>query len=190
MLVQIIESIGIESYKEIVYEYNTKIEQLKESGLICMRGEHKMKSIFKRATKDDIKGIITLCNECFNENTDLDYAFKIFDETKNDPNQIYLNGFIDNKIIAHTKITIIPTIYEDMNTYAIINHFCVKPEYRRHHIATEMLEEITKICKEMDCKSIKLWSKNFRIPAQECYKYFGFELIDAGFCEKEIFYEN
>ena len=35
--------------------------------------------------------------------------------TKNDKNQIYLVGTINGQIIAHTKITVIPTIYEKMN---------------------------------------------------------------------------
>ena len=53
---------------------------------------------------------------------------KKFKESEYDENQIYLIGVMNGKIIAHTKITIIPTIYEDMNTYAILNHVCVKPE--------------------------------------------------------------
>ena len=146
----------------------------------------KLEVIFKRLEEADLEETIELCNEIFNEVTDMDYARKVFRETAHDPNQIYLNGLVEGKIVAHTKVTIIPTIYEDMNTYAIINHFGVKEEYRRHHIAFKLLEEIIKICKEHNCKSIKLWSKNFRIPAHSCYKNFGFELLDAGFYEKEI----
>ena len=37
-----------------------------------------MKVEFKIATIDDIEGIIKLCNECFNENTNLDYAKNIY----------------------------------------------------------------------------------------------------------------
>ena len=107
-----------------------------------------MKVEFKRATVEDVEGIIELCNECFNESNSIDYAKEIFLKTKEDENQIYVIGVVDNKIIAHTKITIIPTIYEKMNKYAILNHVCVKPEYRRHDIATKMLEECEKISKE------------------------------------------
>ena len=80
-----------------------------------------MKAEFKIATEENIEEIIALCDLCFNETTSLDYAKKIFAETKSDKNQIYLIGIIDNKIVAHSKITIIPTIYEKMNTYAILN---------------------------------------------------------------------
>ena len=104
----------------------------------------------------------------------------------NDKNQIYLIGILNGKIVAHTKITIIPTIYENMNTYAILNHVCVKPELRRHNIATKMLDEVTRICKENNCKAIELWSNNFRQAAHSCYKNYGFIVNDAKFFSKKI----
>lgn len=141
---------------------------------------------FRKANIDDVENIINLCNECFFEETSLDYAKKVFEETKNDKNQIYIVGILDDKIVAHTKITIIPTIYEKMNTYAIINHVCVSPLYRRLNIATMMLDEVTKICKENGCVAIELWSNNFRQPAHACYKKYGFVVNDAKFFSKEI----
>lgn len=141
---------------------------------------------FSIAKEDDVEEIIELCNECFDENTDVESAKIIFNKTKDDPNQIYLIGRMDGKLVAHTKITIIPTIYEPMATYSIINHVCVKPEYRRHNIATKMLDEVTKISKEHGCNKIELWSRNFRVPAHECYKKYGFEVDDAAFFSKDI----
>ncbi|MCM1370301.1 MAG: GNAT family N-acetyltransferase [Clostridium sp.] len=145
-----------------------------------------MEVTFRKAKLEDLKEIIELCNECFEENTSIEYAEKVFIETMNDKNQIYLVGIINNKIIAHSKITIIPTIYEKMNTYSILNHVCVKPEYRRYHIATYMLDACEKISKEMGCVCIELWSNNFRQPAHECYKKYGFIVNDAKFFSKEI----
>lgn len=145
-----------------------------------------MEVLFRRAVLEDVEEIINLCNECFNENTSLDYAKRVFEETKNDKNQIYLVGIVDGKIVAHSKITIIPTMYEKMNTYSILNHVCVKPEYRRHNLATKMLVECEKICKEMGCVAIELWSGNFRQAAHECYKRYGFIVEDAKFFSKKI----
>lgn len=141
---------------------------------------------FRKATIEDVEGIITLCNECFGEETSMEYAKRVFEETMHDSNQIYLVGILEDQIVAHTKITIIPTIYEKMNTYSIINHVCVKPEYRRHNIATQMLDEVTQICKDMGCKAIELWSNNYRIPAHACYNKYGFIPNDATFFSKEI----
>jgi len=145
-----------------------------------------MNLYFKKATFADIEGIIKLCNECFDENTQLDYAEKTFKENETDKNQIYLIGIMNDEIVAHAKINIIPTIYEDMNTYAILNHVCVKPELRRGHIGTRMLDECFKIAKENNCKCVELWSKNFRVAAHGLYNRYGFEVVDAKFFAKNV----
>ena len=141
---------------------------------------------FRIATFDDVEAIIALCNECFEENTSLDYAKEMFKKTESDKNQIYIVGEIEGQIIAHAKITIIPTIYENMNSYSILNHICVKPEYRRNNIGTKMINECEKISKENNCVSMELWSKNFRQAAHECYKNYGFIVEDAKFFSKDI----
>lgn len=141
---------------------------------------------FKIASNQDVEGIIELCNECFFEETSLEYAKEMFEKTKNNPNDIYLIGVLDGKIIAHAKITIIETMYQPMSTYSILNHVCVKEEYRRHNIATKMLVEIEKICKDRNCAKMELWSNNVRVPAHACYKKYGFKLDDAGFFSKKI----
>ena len=77
-------------------------------------------------------------------------------------------------------------MYEKMNIYAILNHVCVKPEYRRHNIATKMLEKIEDICSLHNVKTMELWSNNVRVPAHACYKKYGFSLDDAGFFSKPV----
>lgn len=145
-----------------------------------------LKAVFHIATSLDVEDIIKLTNECFFENTDVCKAKEIFLSTSKDPNNIYLVGCVEKEVVAHAKITIIETIYEPMGCYAILNHVCVKPEYRRHNIATQMLDEITKICKEREVLKMELWSNNVRVPAHSCYKKYGFVLEEAGFFSKEI----
>ena len=141
---------------------------------------------FKVANYSDLEGIIKLCDECFDEHTNLDYAKKIFEENKDDKNQIYVIGVLNGEIVAHAKVSVIPTIYEDMNTFAILNHVCVKPDLRREHIGTKLLDECFKISKEHNCKCVELWSKNFRVPAHSLYHSYGFEVMDAKFFTKDI----
>lgn len=148
--------------------------------------EKKLTVTFRVATNEDVCKIIELCNLCFFENTSLEYATHVFEETKKDPNQIYIIGQIEDKVVSHCKVTIIPTIYEKMNTYAILNHVCVHPNYRRLGIATKMLDEITKICLEKNCKTMELWSNNVRTAAHACYHHYGFHLDEAGFFSKKI----
>lgn len=141
---------------------------------------------FRIATYNDVENIIALCDECFDEKTNLEYAKTVFKATEDDKNQIYLIGEKDGKVIAHTKITIIPTIYEDMNIYAILNHVCVKPEFRRSHIGTKLMDECFKIAKQRNCKCVELWSKNFRTAAHGLYHKYGFEVMDAKFFSKNV----
>lgn len=145
-----------------------------------------MKIEFRIAKAKDLPGIIALCNECFEENTPLSYAKKIYKQNHRDKNQIYLIGLADNQIVAHAKINVIPTIYENMNTYAILNHICVKPDFRRAHIGTKLLDECFKIAKKHHCKTVELWSKNFRVAAHALYHKYGFEVVDAKFFEKKV----
>ena len=145
-----------------------------------------MELVFKKAGLGDVVDIVNLCNECFNENTDLDYAKSSFTKTMNDPNQIYIIGRIDGIAVAHLKITIIPTMYQPMSTYAILNHVCVKPDYRRHNIATHMLDVAKTICMKHGCAKIELWSNNFRKAAHSCYQHYGFGIDDAKFFSLDI----
>lgn len=145
-----------------------------------------MKIKFKIADASHIHAIVDLCNECFDEITTYEKADRIYKENCHDKNQIYLIGEVDGKIIAHTRIAIIPTIFTGMDTFAILNHVCVKPDYRKHRIATHMLDAVEKICEQRNCVAIKLWSRNFRIPAHTCYKKFGFVPEDATFFSLEI----
>lgn len=107
-----------------------------------------MNKEFKIMEENELAETIELCNLCFDENTNIDYAKNIYEKSKNDSNQIYIIGKVDDKIVAHLKITIIPTIYKEMNTYAILNHVCVHPDYRRHHLGTTLLDTAFKICQE------------------------------------------
>lgn len=145
-----------------------------------------MNLVFEIANLEDVEEIIELCNRCFFENTDIEKAKQVFEKTNRDPNQIYLIGRLDGKVIAHTKITIIPTMFDGMDTYAILNHVCVDEEYRRNKVATYLLDEVTKICKEKGCSSIKLWSGNHRKPAHACYKNYGFEIFESAFFQKKV----
>lgn len=145
-----------------------------------------MEVTFRPAVYTDIEDIIALTNECFNENTSLEYARQIWQETEQDKNTIYLNGYLGEQLVAHTRIAIIPTIYEDMNTFAILNHVCVKPDLRRHHLGTKLLDEVFRVCKERNVKVIELWSKNFRTAAHALYRKYGFEVVDAKFFSKNV----
>lgn len=141
---------------------------------------------FREASIEDVPEIIALTNECFEEDTPVEFAKKVFAETAADPNTIYLNGYLDGRLVAHVRIAIIKTMYEEMNTFAILNHVCVKPDVRRHHLGTRLLDETFRICKSLGVKNVELWSKNFRVAAHGLYHKYGFEVVDAKFFSKDV----
>ena len=145
-----------------------------------------MKVEFRIASLEDVDGIINLCNDIFGEHTNFEYAKQKYVEFLDDSNQIYVVGVLDGEIVAHAKVTIIPTIYEDMSTFAILNHVCVREDLRREHIGTKLLDECFKIAKHHNCKCVELWSKNFRVAAHGLYKKYGFEIMDAKFFTKDV----
>lgn len=145
-----------------------------------------MEVTFREMKKKDVPEVIALCNEVFKEETSLEYAMKTYKKHRKDPNSTYIVGVVDGKIVSHLKITVINTIYENMNTYSILNHVGVKEEYRRHGIATKMLDVAFKISKEQGCKKVELWSNNVRTAAHACYYNYGFELDDAGFFSMSV----
>ncbi len=145
-----------------------------------------MEVAFREMKKKDVSEVVALCNEVFKEETSLEYAMKTYKKHRKDPNSIYIVGVVNGKIVSHLKITIINTIYENMNTYSILNHVGVKEDYRRNGIATKMLDVAFKISKERGCKKVELWSNNVRTAAHACYYNYGFELDDAGFFSMSI----
>lgn len=145
-----------------------------------------MEVTFREMKKKDIPNVIALCNDVFKEETSLEYAMKIYKKHRKDPNQIYIVGIVDGVIVSHLKISVIQTIYEKMNTYAILNHVGVKEEYRRHGIATKMLDVAFEIAKEHGCKMVELWSNNVRTATHACYYNYGFKLDDAGFFSMSV----
>lgn len=115
----------------------------------------------------------------------MEYAERVWTATEADPHQIYVVGELEGQIVAHALVNVIPTIYEEMNTYAILNHVCVKPDVRRGGIGTGLLDYCFEIARGAGCKKVELWSKNFRVAAHGLYHKYGFEVLDAKFFEKE-----
>ena len=64
-----------------------------------IKGVDKMKPSFCIANETHIPEIVKLCNQIFEEETDMKKALKIYKENEHDKNQIYLIGIIDNEIM-------------------------------------------------------------------------------------------
>lgn len=70
--------------------------------------------------------------------------------------------------------------------YCYINYVCVKEEYRRYHIATELLIRVEELCREENISYIELTSNQERFAAQELYKKNGYEKRDTNVYRRVI----
>lgn len=70
--------------------------------------------------------------------------------------------------------------------YCYINYVCVKEEYRRYHIATELLKKVEEICKKENISYIELTSNSTRLAALELYKNNGYKKRDTNVYRKVI----
>ena len=146
-----------------------------------------MKVDFRQMNESDIEETIKLCNLCFDENTNFEDALNVYKKNAIDKTCFYIVGCTeDKKIIAHVRLQFIETMYASMRGYAILNHVCVHPNYRRHKIGTELLTYVSNICRQKNIAEMKLWSNNYRVSSHALYKSFGFDPVDATFYTKKI----
>ena len=140
-----------------------------------------MAIIFRNAVETDVPEIIDLCNESFNENTSVEYAMQAFEQSKNNPCDIYIVGVNEEngEIVSHVKVTIVTTMFEGMGNFGLCNHVCVKPTYRGQKICASMIDYVRMVCAARYCGSIRLWSSNFREAAHRSYINNGFEPQDV-----------
>lgn len=171
-----------------------------------------METEYRIMTGNDLEEVVALCNECFEEETPVEYARKVWEanaativgagvsadraevgadgagatDVASRAAQIYVVGVQNGMIVAHALVNVIPTVYAEMGSYAILNHVCVKPDARRGGIGTGLLDYCFALARERGCKKVELWSKNFRVAAHGLYHKYGFEVLDAKFFEKEV----
>ena len=110
-----------------------------------------MQPRFRVAKIEDVRGIVELCNEVFEENTDVARAEEIFRSVATDEKHFYVIGEMDGRIVAHANVTIVPTISEGLGTYAVLNHVCVRPDVRRGGIGMKLLNACFAVAKHYDC---------------------------------------
>lgn len=141
---------------------------------------------FREANIDDVSKIVALCDECFEEKTDIKMAEQNFFKTKNSDNDIYVIGEYKGEVVAHAKITVVVTMFEKTGVFSFLNHVCVSKKCRGFGIATELLNVCEKISRNHGCSEMRLWSLNKRVDAHSCYTKFGFIELDAKCFSKKI----
>ena len=126
-------------------------------------------------TKDDL---LTL-KDCLASNFNEFWTFNVLEQEFYGENKIYITAKQDDKIVGFAGLL---TIIDEANVMNIV----VDKSHKRQGIGTLLLEELIRISKQKNMKSITLEVNENNIPAIKLYEKFNFE--KAGIRKK--YYNN
>lgn len=122
-----------------------------------------MKIGISKLTHDDLEGIYEVEKDAF----PIPWPISSFEEELKNILATYLVAKIDNKIVGYIGMWFV------MDECHITN-VAVHSEYRKKGIASTLINEMLKLCKEHQTTHIMLEVRINNIPAQKLYSKFGF----------------
>lgn len=133
-----------------------------------------MKIEISKLTHDDLDGIYEVEKDAF----PIPWPISSFEEELKNLLATYLVAKIENKIVGYIGMWFV------MDECHITN-IAVHSEYRKNGIATKLINEMLKLCKEHGTNYIMLEVRASNIPAQKLYSKFNFteEVIRKDYCK-------
>lgn len=119
--------------------------------------------IISKMTNDDLNGVFEVEKTAF----PIPWPISSFEEELKNMLATYLVAKIENKVVGYIGMWFV------MDECHITN-VAVHLEYRRQKIATLLVKEMLKLCKEHESTYITLEVRKNNEPAQALYKKFGF----------------
>ncbi len=124
---------------------------------------------------EDIDDILKVCEDSFV----IPWSRKSFEDEFNNMLATYLVAKDSDKVVGFIGLWFV------MDECHITN-IAVSREYRNKHIATELVEEMFKLCKEHEIAYVLLEVRSSNVAAKELYKKFGFKED----CIRKEYYKN
>ena len=124
---------------------------------------------------EDIDSVLKICDESF----PIPWSRKSFEDELSNMLATYLVARLEEKIIGFIGLWFV------MDECHITN-IAVSKEYRNKHVATMLVEEMFKCCKEHEAAYILLEVRNSNVAAKDLYKKFGFNED----CIRKGYYKN
>jgi ribosomal protein S18 acetylase RimI-like enzyme len=126
-------------------------------------------------TKDDYASVFELLKQLW---TDMPSNYEtlqiVYTDALKSDKQKFIVGLIDNKIVGFCSLTIKNNLWQAGNL-GHIDELIVDKTFRKQGIGRKLIDEITVIAKENDCKRIELDSAFYRKEAHQFYKDLGYE---------------
>lgn len=127
-----------------------------------------------KITKDDLPGLKYLYEDAFGSITDLDKMASLFDEIKDNANQIILVAKEDNKILGSVLGVICYELIGDCSPFMVLEDVAVLKSHRRLGIAKNLLLEMELQAKQKNCNMILFVSSSHREGAHKLYDSLGY----------------
>ena len=117
-----------------------------------------------KMTKEDLPGVFEVEKDAF----PIPWPISSFEEELNNIFSTYLVAKLDNKIIGYIGVMFV------MDECHVLN-VAVSSAYRKMGIATKLVNEVFKLCKEHETTYMMLEVRITNIPAQKLYSKLGFK---------------
>lgn len=86
------------------------------------------------------------------------------------PNSIVIVAKNDEEIVGYADIW---KVFDEIQ----LNNIAVEEEYRGNHIASEMLDVLADVGRELECKTMNLEVRKSNLPARKLYEKAGFQEV-------------
>ena len=127
------------------------------------------------ADYDDFENIFPLLEQLWSDlELDFETLFDIYKKVIDSEVQRFIVGIIDNKIIGFCSLTIKNNLWQAGNL-AHVDELVVDKNYRGNGFGKALIDSITNIAKDLNCKRIELDSAFHRKDAHGFYKSIGYE---------------
>ena len=134
-----------------------------------------MKLNIRQAQRADFGEVFGLLQQLWaDSNLDYDLLLGVYNKAIDSEVQKLIIGELDKKIISFCSLTIKNSLWQAGNL-GHIDELIIDKEYRNIGFGKEMMDSITIIAKELNCRRIELDSAFYRKEAHEFYVALGYE---------------
>lgn len=128
----------------------------------------------RKMEERDIPGLAKLYEQFWGEISFPEKMKKLFKKLENNPNYIFLNATLDNKVVGSIMGIICEELYGDCNSFMIVEDFIVDKSSHRKGIGSVLFKELESIAKNKNCSQIMLITESDRTDACNFYYSVGF----------------
>lgn len=115
----------------------------------------------------------------------LQEAFLISKKGKVSSDDVELVAIVDGCVVGHLLLNrCLDSIRDEY--YFFVSYVCVRSDYQRRHIATQLFEKVFALCREKNIAYLELTSNPSRVAAHHLYRALGFSLRDTCVFRKEF----